>query len=103
MEAAEYERLSLLLVTMRKEMQENQDSPALRNILTSYLKLILGYCQRIYLRQLSQKESGESDILKRFHRLLVTISPKACSMTRVFRPLHFVPENWPIHPAISAT
>ncbi len=71
MESAEYERLSLLLVTMRKEMQENQDSPVLRNILTSYLKLILEYCQRIYLRQLSQKESGESDILKRFHRLLV--------------------------------
>ena len=70
MESAEYERLSLLLVTMRKEMQENKDSPALRNILTSYLKLILEYCQRIYLRQLSQKESGESDILKRFHNLL---------------------------------
>ena len=71
MTPSEYERFTLLLVTMRKEMQENQDSPALRNILTSYLKLILDYCQRIYLRQLSQKESGESDILKRFHRLLV--------------------------------
>ena len=71
MESREWERISLLLVTMRKEMRESQDSPALRGILTSYLQLILDYCQRIYLRQLTQKESGESDILKRFHRLLV--------------------------------
>lgn len=71
MEPREWERISLLLVTMRKEIQENQDSPSLRRILTSYLQLILDYCQRIYLRQLTQKESGESDILKRFHRLLV--------------------------------
>ena len=71
MTPSEYERLSLLLVTMRKEMQENQDSPALRNILIGYLHLILDYCQRIYLRQLSQQESGETDILKRFHRLLL--------------------------------
>ena len=71
MTPSEYERFSLLLATMRKEMQENPDSPALRNILTGYLGLILEYCQRIYLRQQSQKESGESDILKRFHRLLV--------------------------------
>lgn len=71
METHEYERFSLLLATMRKEMQECPDSPALRNILTGYLGLILEYCQRIYLRQLSQKESGDSDILKRFHRLLV--------------------------------
>ena len=71
MEPHEWERISLLLVSMRKEMQENRDSPVLRSILTSYLQLILDYCQRIYLRQLTQKESGESDILKRFHRLLV--------------------------------
>ena len=71
MEPQEWERISLLLVTMRKEMQENHDSPSLRIILTSYLQLILDYCQRIYLRQLTEKESGESDILKRFHRLLV--------------------------------
>lgn len=38
---------------------------------TSYLKLILEYCQRIYLRQRSLKANGESDILKRFHSLLV--------------------------------
>lgn len=71
MEPSEWERISFLLAMMRKEMQENADSPALRNILVSYLRLVLDYCQRIYLRQLSQKESGESDILKRFNRLLV--------------------------------
>ena len=71
MEPSEYERISLLLTTMRKEMKENRDSVALRGILKGYLGLILEYCYRIYLRQLSQKESGESDILKRFHRLLV--------------------------------
>ena len=71
MEDAEFERISLLLATMRKEMQENPESPALTGILKGYLELILEYCQRIYLRQLTQKESGESDILKRFHHLLV--------------------------------
>lgn len=71
MEPQEWERITSLLDIMRKEMQENQDLPSLRHILTSYLKLILDYCQRIYLRQLTQKESGESDILKRFHHLLV--------------------------------
>ena len=71
MNLAEWESISALLATMRKEMQENADSPALRNILRSYLQLILDYCQRIYLRQLSKNESGESDILKRFNRLLV--------------------------------
>ena len=71
MTPAEWEQLSSLLSTMRKELLESPDSPALRSILCGYLSLILEYCQRIYLRQLSQEESGESDILKRFHRLLV--------------------------------
>ena len=71
MEPQEWERITSLLAIMRKEMQENQDSPSFKHILTSYLQLILDYCQRIYLRQLTQKESGESDILKRFHHLLV--------------------------------
>ena len=71
MTPAEWEQLSSLLSTMRKELQQSPDSPALRSILCGYLSLILEYCQRIYLRQLSQEESGESDILKRFHRLLV--------------------------------
>lgn len=71
MTPAEWEQLSSLLSTMRKELLESPDSPVLRSILCGYLSLILEYCQRIYLRQLSQEESDESDILKRFHRLLV--------------------------------
>ncbi len=71
MEPDEWDRINLLLSTMRKEMKENQDSPELRRILVGYLELILSYCQRIYQRQLSQSESGKSDILKRFHHLLV--------------------------------
>lgn len=70
MNPSEYERLSLLLTTMRSEMRENPDSAALRNILTGYLQLIIDYCQRIHLRQQAVQESSESDILKRFHRLL---------------------------------
>ena len=71
MEPDEWDRINLLLSIMRKEMKENQDSPELRRILVGYLELILSYCQRIYQRQLSQSERGESDILKRFHHLLV--------------------------------
>ena len=71
MEPQEWERISMLLGTLRKEMQENPDSPELRRILVGYLELILTYCQRIYQRQLTRQESGENDILKRFHRLLV--------------------------------
>ena len=71
MEPDEWDRINLLLSTMRKEMKENQDSPELKRILVGYLELILSYCQRIYQRQLSQSERGESDILKRFHHLLV--------------------------------
>ena len=82
MEPQEWERLSAFLVTMKKEMQENPDSPALRHILTSYLQLILDYCQRIYLRQLSQKESSESYILKRFQHLLVEYFSKGLQHTQ---------------------
>ena len=37
-----------------------------------YLRLILEYCNRIYLRQLSEEDRGEADLLKRFHNLLQT-------------------------------
>ena len=82
MTPVEYERISSILVMMRKEMQENADSLGLRRVLTSYLQLILDYCQRIYLRQVSQKENGESDILKRFHRLLVDYFSKGLQHTK---------------------
>ena len=82
MTAAEWERISMLLTTMRRELQENADSEILRSILVDYLKLILAYCRRIYQRQLTQKESCESDILKRFHRLLVEYFSKGLQHER---------------------
>lgn len=71
MEPQEWERISTLISIMRTELRENTDSPALNSIIVNYLQLILSYCNRIYQRQLSEDHYGESDILKRFHHLLV--------------------------------
>ena len=70
MEPSEWGRITQLLTQLRHELQENDDSPALRNVILGYIRLILEYCQRIYLRQLSQEDKTSSDILKRFHNLL---------------------------------
>ena len=70
METSEWEHITQLLIQMRNELQENADSPALRAVLLGYIRLILEYCNRIYLRQLSQENTKSSDILKRFHNLL---------------------------------
>ena len=70
MEPSEWGRITQMLTQMRHELQENDVSPALRNVLLGYIRLILEYCQRIYLRQLSKEDRTSSDILKRFHQLL---------------------------------
>ena len=70
MKPAEWGRLTQLLTQMRHELKENADSPALRAVILGYLRLILEYCNRIYLRQLSLEDKASSDILKRFHNLL---------------------------------
>ena len=70
MEPSEWSRITQLLTQLRHELQENEDSPTLRNVILGYIRLILEYCQRIYLRQLSREEKASSDILKRFHDLL---------------------------------
>ena len=70
MEPAEWGRIIQLLTQLRHELQENEDSPALRHVILGYIRLILEYCQRIYLRQLSKEAKTSSDILKRFHNLL---------------------------------
>jgi AraC-like DNA-binding protein len=57
---------------MRQELQTHDDSPSLRTILLGYLRLILEYCNRIYLRLLSEENKGSDDLLKRFHNLLQT-------------------------------
>ena len=70
MEPDEWLSITTVLSQMRQELTEHDDSPMLRSILIAYLRLVLEYCNRIYQRQLSQEDSGGSDLLKRFHRLL---------------------------------
>ena len=70
MEPSEWGRITQLLTQMRHELKENADSPTLRAVILGYIRLILEYCNRIYLRQLSQEDAKSSDLLKRFHNLL---------------------------------
>lgn len=70
MEPDEWNCITQLLTQMRQELITHEDSPSLRSILLGYLHLILEYCNRIYQHQLSEEDSGGSDLLKRFHDLL---------------------------------
>ena len=70
MEPDEWLSITQLVAQMRQELTGHDDSPSLRSILLGYLRLILEYCNRIYLRQLSEEDKGSSDLLKRFHNLL---------------------------------
>ena len=70
MEPDEWLCITQLVAQMRQELQTHEDSPSLRKVLLAYLRLILEYCNRIYLRQMSEEEKGNSDLLKRFHDLL---------------------------------
>ena len=72
MEPDEWLCITQLLTQMRQELQTHEDSPSLRNVLLAYLRLILEYCNRIYLRQISEENKGSDDLLKRFHNLLQT-------------------------------
>lgn len=67
---AEWDSISQLLVQMRNELVANRDVPASRGVLLGYLHLVLEYCNRIYLSQLSEESSAMNDVLKRFHALL---------------------------------
>lgn len=70
METSEWGRITQLLTQLRHELQENTDSPALRTVVLGYIRLVLEYCNRIYLRQLSKDDKSSSDLLKRFNSLL---------------------------------
>ena len=72
MEPDEWLCITQLVAQMRQELQTHEDSPSLRSVLLAYLHLILEYCNRIYQRQLSEEDRGETDLLKRFHNLLQT-------------------------------
>jgi len=70
METSEWHAIDQLLHQMRQELTSGDDTPALRHVLLAYLRLLLEYCHRIYLRQLSEEDKDTTDILKRFHALL---------------------------------
>ncbi len=72
MEPDEWLCITQLVAQMRQELIGHDDSPSLRSVLLAYLRLILEYCNRIYLRQLSEEDKGSDDLLKRFHSLLQT-------------------------------
>ena len=50
MEPDEWLSITTVLSQMRQELTEHDDSPMLRSILIAYLRLVLEYCNRIYLR-----------------------------------------------------
>ena len=70
MEPEEWLSITQLVSQMREELTKHEDSSSLRSILLGYLRLILEYCNRIYLRQLSEEDKGGNDLLKRFHNIL---------------------------------
>lgn len=70
MEPKEWQHITQMLTQMRQELEANDDSQVLRNVLLGYLRLLLEYCNRIYQRQLSEENKDTADILKRFHALL---------------------------------
>ena len=72
MNPEEWLSITQLVAQMRRELANNDDSTALRSILLGYLRLILEYCNRIYLRLLSEEGKGSNDLLKRFRQLLQT-------------------------------
>lgn len=71
MTPTEWNRISLLISQMRNELLDNEDTPALRSVLQGYLHVILEYCNRIYMRQATFGDKDSSDMLKRFHQLLL--------------------------------
>ena len=70
LEPQEWDAIETLLSALREELKTHTDSAALRNIVVSYLRLILDYCQRAYWRQNARITADEPDVLKRFHALL---------------------------------
>ncbi|MCR4764941.1 MAG: helix-turn-helix domain-containing protein [Bacteroidaceae bacterium] len=70
MEPSEWIAITQLLTQLQKEMIGSHDSVVFRNILRGYLRLLMEYCNRIYLRQISEENKDTKDVLKRFNALL---------------------------------
>lgn len=47
MDTSEWGRITQLASQLRHELQENEDSPALRAVILGYIRLVLESCQRI--------------------------------------------------------
>ena len=67
MTETEWKHITHLTAQLRVELQHHEDSPALRGVILGYLRLIMEYCNRIYLRQMEAPQSKDRDILKKFN------------------------------------
>ena len=57
------------MTKLKKELEGEKDSSS-RDILVSYIELILNYCQRFYNRQFNTRTLESKDYLARFERVL---------------------------------
>lgn len=69
MTPTEWQFINQLVKQMRQEVVAD-GSASLRAVLLGYIRLVLEYCNRIYLRQLSEADKDSNDVLKRFHAML---------------------------------
>lgn len=66
MEPSEWGRITQLLTQLRHELQENDDSESLRDVILGYIRLILEYCAKQmaysprYLGDVIHKSTGGS-------------------------------------------
>ncbi len=71
MQPGEWRTIVTCVKMIRYELQVHLDAPRQRNILVTYLQLILEYCSRFYERQFhTEAVSCNNDLLKRFNKLL---------------------------------
>lgn len=71
MQPNEWRTIVTCIKMIRNELQTNPETPRQRNILITYLLLILEYCSRFYERQFhTEAVSRNNDLLKRFDKLL---------------------------------
>lgn len=59
----------LCLQQIRQELQNNVDHLSKR-LISSYIEILLNYCQRFYERQFNTRREANSDVLMRFEQLL---------------------------------
>ena len=70
MEGDEPERIGEIASHMRDELVSDPSGETTRDVVAAHLQLLLEYCNRIYLRQLSSLDNEGDDLLKRFNKLL---------------------------------